>query len=47
MFKGINWIAVLVAVVLQQALGYLWYGPLFGLSGRRCSGTSPTCRTWR
>jgi hypothetical protein len=26
----INHLAVLVAVVLQFALGFLWYGPLFG-----------------
>ena len=26
----INWLAVLVGTILQFALGYLWYGPLFG-----------------
>jgi hypothetical protein len=26
----INYLAVLVAIVLQFALGFLWYGPLFG-----------------
>ena len=25
----INWLAVLVAVVAAQVLGFLWYGPLF------------------
>ena len=30
MFKGINWIAVVVAVVLLEVLGFVWYGPLFG-----------------
>jgi hypothetical protein len=30
MLKGLNWIAVLVAVVVLEALGFLWYGPLFG-----------------
>jgi len=30
MLKSVNWIAVLVAVVLLEVLGYLWYGPLFG-----------------
>lgn len=30
MFKNINWIAVLICVVLLEALGYLWYGPLLG-----------------
>lgn len=28
--KGINWIAVVVAIVLVQVLGFLWYGPVFG-----------------
>ncbi|MFN3514222.1 MAG: DUF1761 domain-containing protein [Phenylobacterium sp.] len=41
MFKGINWIAVLVAVVLQQALGYLWYGPLFGAQWTALLGHEP------
>jgi hypothetical protein len=26
----INYLAVLVAIVLQFALGFLWYGPIFG-----------------
>lgn len=26
----INWLAVVVAAVVHQALGALWYGPLFG-----------------
>jgi hypothetical protein len=30
MLKGVNWIAVIVAVVLLEVLGFLWYGPLFG-----------------
>jgi len=30
MLKGVNWIAVIVAVVLLEGLGMLWYGPLFG-----------------
>ena len=29
MFKNINWVAVLVAVVLLEALGFLWYGFAF------------------
>ena len=29
MFKGINWIAVAVAVALVEVLGYLWYAVLF------------------
>jgi hypothetical protein len=30
MLKGFNWIAVILAVVVLEALGFLWYGPLFG-----------------
>ena len=30
MFKNINWIAVIIAVVLLEALGFLWYGPVLG-----------------
>ncbi|HEX3699870.1 MAG TPA: DUF1761 domain-containing protein [Phenylobacterium sp.] len=30
MLKGVNWIAVIIAVVLLEGLGFLWYGPLFG-----------------
>lgn len=30
MLKGINWIAVLVAVVLLEVLGFAWYSYLFG-----------------
>ena len=29
MLKGVNWIAVLIAFVLVEALGYLWYGVIF------------------
>ena len=29
MLKGINWIAVIVAVVALELVGYLWYGMLF------------------
>ena len=30
----VNWLAVLVAVVAHQVLGFLWYGPLFGTPWR-------------
>ena len=30
MFSDVNWLAVVVAVVVHQVLGFLWYGPLFG-----------------
>jgi hypothetical protein len=29
MLKGVNWIAVIVAVVVLEVIGYLWYGMLF------------------
>lgn len=41
MLKGVNWIAVLVAVVLLEALGYLWYGPLFGERWTALLGKEP------
>ena len=30
MITAVNWLAVLVASVINMALGMLWYGPLFG-----------------
>ena len=27
---SIDWLGVLIAVVVAQVLGFLWYGPLFG-----------------
>jgi hypothetical protein len=41
MFKGINWLAVIVAVVLVQLLGFLWYGPLFGATWRALDPGAP------
>jgi len=29
MLKGVNWIAVIIAFVLLEVLGYLWYGLVF------------------
>ena len=29
MFKNINWLGVILAVVVNQAVGMLWYGTLF------------------
>ena len=29
MLKGVNWIAVLVAFIAVEALGYVWYGVVF------------------
>jgi len=37
-FAGVNWLAVLVGVVASNALGFLWYGPLFGKAWLRMIG---------
>ena len=37
-FDGINWVAVLIGIVLSNALGFLWYGPLFGNTWMRMIG---------
>jgi len=37
-FSGINWLAVVVGVVVSNALGFLWYGPLFGNAWLRMIG---------
>lgn len=29
-FWPVNWVAVLIVVVFSMALGFLWYGPVFG-----------------
>ena len=29
-FTSINWLAVLVASLVGFAIGYIWYGPIFG-----------------
>ena len=39
MLKGVNWIAVVIAFVLLEALGFLWYGPLFGATWMAEMGT--------
>src|SRR3972149_4473020 len=37
-FAGINWLAVIVGVLVSNALGFLWYGPLFGNAWMRMIG---------
>ena len=37
-FGSINWLAVVVGVVVSNALGFLWYGPLFGERWMRMIG---------
>jgi Protein of unknown function (DUF1761) len=51
--SGINWIAVIVGVVFSNALGFLWYGPLFGKPWMAALGkrqedmqSSPTMYIW-
>jgi hypothetical protein len=41
MLKGVNWIAVIIAVVLLEALGMVWYGPLFGKAWLAAMGHTP------
>jgi hypothetical protein len=41
MLKGFNWIGALVALVLMEALGFLWYGPLFGDMWMKALGRTP------
>ena len=38
---AIPWAGVLVAVVAQQILGFLWYGPLFGKQWMAALGKTP------
>ncbi|MFZ5670576.1 MAG: DUF1761 domain-containing protein [Pseudomonadota bacterium] len=36
--KGINWIGVFVALVVSQAIGYVWYGVVFSDQWMAASG---------
>ncbi len=38
MWFDINWLAVLVAIVVYQGLGALWYGPLMGKAWMKAVG---------
>jgi hypothetical protein len=40
-FSSLNWIAIVVAVVLNMVLGMLWYGPLFGKQWMALTGHTP------
>lgn len=40
MMASINWLGVLLAVVASFAIGFLWYGPLFGKAWMAASGVS-------
>ena len=41
MLKDINWIAVIVAVVLLEVLGFLWYGVVFEARWLAALGHTP------
>jgi hypothetical protein len=41
MLKGVNWIAVVIAVIVLEALGFVWYGPLFGKAWIAAMGHAP------
>jgi hypothetical protein len=41
MLKGVNWIAVIIAVVVLEGLGFAWYGPLFGKAWIAAMGHTP------
>lgn len=36
--KSVNWAAVIVATISTFVVGFLWYGPLFGVSWQRLVG---------
>lgn len=38
MMEGINWVAVVAAAVASMAVGFIWYGPLFGKAWMKLSG---------
>lgn len=35
---NVNWLAVLAAALVNMALGFLWYGPIFGKAWMKLSG---------
>jgi hypothetical protein len=41
MLKGVNWIAVVAAVVLLEVLGYVWYAHLFEARWTAALGATP------
>ena len=38
---AINWLAVIVAAIIPFAIGFLWYGPLFGKPWMESVGLTP------
>lgn len=41
MMAHVNWLAVVVAAIAPFAVGFLWYGPLFGKAWMAGSGMTP------
>jgi hypothetical protein len=41
MLKGVNWIAVVVATVVLEVVGYLWYGVVFAKAWVAAGGPTP------
>jgi hypothetical protein len=41
MLKGVNWIAVVVATVVLEVVGYLWYGVVFAKAWVAAGGPIP------
>ena len=39
-FSGISWLAVVVAIVANMVLGFVWYGPIFGKAWMKAVGKS-------
>lgn len=37
-FTDVNWLAVIVATIINMFVGFLWYGPLFGERWMRLIG---------
>jgi len=43
----VNWLAVIVAAVIQMVLGFLWYGPLFGKTWMSLMSITPQAMSER
>jgi mannitol-specific phosphotransferase system IIBC component len=36
-FTGINWLAVIVSGAAAMMIGFIWYGPLFGMAWKKAN----------
>lgn len=41
MFAHVSWLGVAIGAAVAFALGFVWYGPLFGKAWRRAIGLNP------